>query len=136
MKAVASVQPHAWTGPDSENTPSPSKSIVTRMSELGTPSSKIWAFTVPEMGPAVLTCMNSTRLSAPAVAFAASPVTNQEAPDTEFESNDVAPSFKKNGEMRWSASSTSVGSEAPSKPEAEAGPSKPNVAYVSSAISG
>ena len=106
------------------------------MSELGTPSSKIWAFTVPEMEPDVLTCMNKMRLSSPAVALDASPVTNQEAPDTEFDNSDVAPSSKKKGEMRWSESSTRVGSEAPSKPEAEAGPSKPNVAYVSSAISG
>ena len=81
--------------PDSENTPSPSKSIVTRMSELGTPSSKICAFTVPEMEPAVLTCMNNTRLSSPAVAFDASPVTNQDAPDTEFDNSDVAPSSRR-----------------------------------------
>ena len=51
------------------------------------------------MGPAVLTCMNNTRLSSPAIAFDASPVTNQDAPDTELERSDVAPSFKKKGEI-------------------------------------
>ena len=49
---------------------------------------------------------------------------------------EVDPSLRKNGVMGWFVSSTMLGSAASAKPEEAAGPSKPMVAYVSSAKSG
>ena len=76
----------------------------------------------------MVTCMNMTRKSSPANPLPALLVTNQEAPVTVVEVRLVAPSFKKNGEIDWSGSSTKVGSAAPATSERLAGPSKSMVA--------
>jgi hypothetical protein len=60
----------------------------------------------------------------------------QAAPIFVEDNNPVAPSVIKYGEICSEVSSTMEGSATPAIPEADAGPSRPIVAYVSSAISG
>ena len=86
--------------------------------------------------PEDVTCMIRHCKSSLGRALPASDSTNQDDPTSMSATNDVAPSSKKNGEMGWAGSSTSVGSEASAMPEAEAATSNPMVAYESSAISG
>ena len=80
--------------------------------------------------------MMSTRPSPSGNPLAAVFNTYQEAPVKVELSRFVAPGVKKNGVTACKESSTTAGSAAPAMPEVDAGPVKPMVAYVSSAISG
>ena len=96
-----------------------------RNSDISPPSliENTCKLTNPERPPGVVTWMNMTRKSSP------QPVAGiarhkPRGPVTVVEVRLVAPSFKKNGEIDWSGSSTKVGSAAPATSERLAGPSK------------
>ena len=80
------------------------------------------------MPPSVVICINKTRPLSSARPLLAVFKMYHDAPVKVLLSKIVAPSSKKNGVMGWLASSTTLGSAAPSKPEADAGPSNPMVA--------
>ena len=86
------------------------------------------------MGPAVVTCMTSTRKSASGRPLLASDKMNQELPMKSLTLSSEAPFEEKKGVTF--VSPTSVGSEAPEMPERLAGPSRPMVANESSTRSG